>query len=434
MSDWTPTPEFVEKLEIEIAGSIAKLNSKSERKLKLIDQQVDAILKVVWWFRKVSVDKQALMEKPYFLLCGYAGVGKTSVAKVIADVLGPKVNIKFVAPTGKAASVLTRKGTPATTIHRLIYNVEQNQETGKLVFRRRDSIDADMLVVDEASMVGTEAGEDLAYYGKPMLALGDSAQLLPINQAQYFDMEHPDAKLTKVQRQGENSNILAASMKVRRGKPIPVGDYGDLVVHGDQYPTRKSLIYFSGIDTDRQVICGYNKTRTRFNNLIRDELGFDTKLPMVGEKIICLMNNYDESVVNGEQFIVTTAPYYPDVVTDPNEKGWLRYSGYRAKSATDLPDGVRMMKVRVRPAWDATAAPREVSFNPHCFDADPNLRALASTYKGAFDFGYVITAHKSQGSEWEEVLVLQEPVPDTEPNWSYTAITRASKLLHLHIR
>jgi hypothetical protein len=149
-------------------------------------------------------------KKPIFRMFGFAGTGKTSMAKEIAWVVEngegvPRGLVLFAAYSGKAAAVLRSKGcTSATTIHSLIYKPQIDRDTGQVTgFTRNGESplrDCALLIVDEVSMVNEEMAMDLMSYGVAILVLGDPGQLKPIKGEGYFTQSREDIMLTSVER------------------------------------------------------------------------------------------------------------------------------------------------------------------------------------------------------------------------------------------
>ncbi|HPE32748.1 MAG TPA: AAA family ATPase, partial [Parvularculaceae bacterium] len=170
----------------------------------------DAALKAVDQWLKMG-DRQV------FRLFGYAGAGKTTLARHLAEGAGGEV--AFAAFTGKAAHVMRQKGCEgATTIHSLIYRPADEDEEGALVFAiRRDApaASADLIIIDECSMVDEELGRDLLSFGKPVLVLGDPAQLPPVKGGGFFTEAEPDFMLTEIHRQAADNPIIRLSMEIR---------------------------------------------------------------------------------------------------------------------------------------------------------------------------------------------------------------------------
>ena len=89
--------------------------------------------------------------------------------------------------------------------------------------------DADLIVLDEVSMVNETMAADLMSFGKPILVLGDPGQLPPIKGEGAFTQAVPDVMLTEIHRQAEGSAIIRLATMAREGKFIPFGTYSDSV-------------------------------------------------------------------------------------------------------------------------------------------------------------------------------------------------------------
>ncbi len=166
-----------------------------------------------------------------FRLFGYAGTGKTTLARHLAEHADGEV--KFAAFTGKAASVMRGKGCKgASTIHSLIYRArESGEEIPSFdLWDEAPASKAELIVIDECSMVDAELGRDLLSFGVPVLVLGDPAQLPPIQGGGFFTEAEPDAMLTEVHRQAAGDPIIRLSMNIRAGEYLEPGRYGETEV------------------------------------------------------------------------------------------------------------------------------------------------------------------------------------------------------------
>src|SRR5499425_509694 len=209
-----------------------------------------------------------------FRLFGYAGTGKTTLAKHIAAGVDGKV--MFAAFTGKAASVMRQKGcTGASTIHSLIYRARESVEETPSFDLWHDSpaANARLIVIDECSMVDAELGRDLLSFGAPVLVLGDPAQLPPIQGGGFFTDQTPDAMLTEVHRQAQDDPIVRLSMDVRAGEYIEPGRYGETTVLHKGYLEPDRVL-----EAD-QVLVGRNGTRRSYNKRMRERRGFKDEMP-----------------------------------------------------------------------------------------------------------------------------------------------------------
>ena len=334
-----------------------------------------------------------------FRLFGYAGTGKTTLVKHIAEDVDGKVI--FAAFTGKAACVMRSKGChSASTIHSLIYRArESGEETPSFeLWNDAPASKAKLIIIDECSMVDTELARDLMSFGVPLLVLGDPAQLPPISGGGFFTDAEPDAMLTEVHRQAQDDPIVRLSMEIRAGNPLTQGQYGETqVVRRDALDPKRVL------DAD-QVLVGRNVTRRAYNARLRERRGFADALPMAGDKLVCLRNNRRKGLFNGGLWMVKERP-----------KPRRQIIRMHLKPDEDL--GERLIKVSVRPEC-FTGAIEEFDW--------PQRKAYDE-----FDFGYVLTVHKAQGSQWDDVVLFDESgaFPDNRDRWLYTGVTRAAKRL-----
>src|SRR2546421_4897304 len=261
----------------------------------------DAALKAVANWLK---DKPGERATPLlFRLFGYAGTGKTTLARHLATHIDGEV--KFAAFTGKAALVMRAKGCGgASTIHSLIYRArESGEETPNFeLWDDAPVSNAALIVIDECSMVDAELGRDLMSFGVPVLVLGDPAQLPPIQGGGFFTEAEPDAMLTEVHRQAQDDPIVRLSMQVRAGERLEPGEYGQT-----QVVRRDALDPQPVLDAD-QVLVGRNATRRAYNIRMRERRGFAEAMPMTGDKLVCLRNNRRKGLFNGALWMVKERP------------------------------------------------------------------------------------------------------------------------------
>lgn len=375
------------------------------------EQQLEAIeLAVQWYERWQRGDRK----QQVFFLAGFAGTGKTTVARAIADRCAEFHQVAFIAPTGKAASRLRQKGCHhAITMHQFVYRLRGEDEDGNPIFSAKMSLDVrpKLVVCDEASMLGEYDARTLLGHGLPVLALGDIGQLPPVKASAAFNEENLDYLLTKIERQAGESNIIRASMFVRDGKKLPPREYEDVRVRRGSPPMEELLEH---VGNDDAILCSYNSTRQRVNADIREKLGYFDRLPMPGEKVVCLANQHGFGIMNGEQGIV------------------VEYTTVSCTSTDDLEDedddGTRLKLLCLTDGRE-----RVVRFQKKSFSDDPEERKEFGRKTGAFDFGYAMTVHKSQGSEWDKVLVIEEVMRGIDyAKLMYTAVTRAQRQLTIY--
>jgi ATP-dependent exoDNAse (exonuclease V) alpha subunit len=343
--------------------------------------------------------KRARGRSSIFRLFGYAGTGKTTLVKHIAEGVDGKV--LFAAFTGKAACVMRSKGCySASTIHSLIYKArESGEETPSFeLWNDAPASKAKLIIIDECSMVDAELARDLMSFGVPLLVLGDPAQLPPIHGGGFFTDAKPDAMLTEVHRQAQGDPIVRLSMEIRAGNPLTQGQYGETQV------VRRDALDPKRVHDADQVLVGRNVTRRAYNARLRERRGFTDALPMAGDKLVCLRNNRRKGLFNGGLWVVKESP-----------KARRQIIRMRLKPDEDL--GERLIKVSVRPEC----------FTGTIEEFDWRQRKAYDE----FDFGYVLTVHKAQGSQWDDVVLFDESAafPDNRDRWLYTGVTRAARRL-----
>ncbi|MEI4234784.1 ATP-dependent DNA helicase [Roseovarius sp. D22-M7] len=419
--------------------------------VNLTDAQTCAIAAIRDWYLHRTHEQQV------FRVFGYAGVGKTTITAMAIEALGLEPmtpgglgGVLFAAYTGKAVLVMTRKGTPAQTIHSLIYRHSEaspeeiarvteelaalerdlprmgvaersfaEAQIAQLKLRldhihapqfvlnpQSDLRDADLLVLDEVSMVGADMAHDLLAFGKPILVLGDPGQLPPVKSTGVFTEAVPDVMLTEVHRQAADSPILRLATMAREGHDIPFGAFDDQVWKMSRHEIGPAQML-----QGEQVICGTHAMRRRLNTAMKHAAGFDADYPTgAGEKIICLRNRHDLGLINGMFLTLTDVQAHPH-----NDRA------FRASVQTD--DGTCVSGTQE--FWRG-------EFDDHVrFDPDRHRREwMACRGLIQSSWGYAITCHKAQGDSFGTVIVFDEGFGRTaeERNrWLYTAITRAER-------
>lgn len=438
----------------------------------LSPQQGDAVRKIGNWFKNDAPAKLV------FTLGGFAGTGKSTILPDILDATGlmPE-EIAFAAPTGKAAKVMGNKlrdqgikRTPST-IHKLIYTPKP-QKAEMLERELRDTqafivmlkagdvapptgdFDADLLeaerklhiltkdldraydindlrfnlnpdsplvkegikliILDEGSMVGAEIASDLMDFEIPIMVMGDPGQLPPVGDKPGFFIEGvlPDAFLTEVHRQAADNPIIYLATLVRKGERADFGNYGDGVLI---VPRRKD-IYTLDLERDCQVIVGRNKTRWKLTSKMRAEGGLLDPLPHRGEPLIICKNHKEHpALVNGTNVFATEdmggsyeegAARFLAKIADEDNKTYTCFA-YQG-----------IFEEHLKQEKNYSTAPKNAAFKSRITDAQ-------------IDFGWAITCHKSQGSQYDEVIVHDESGAFREDadKWLYTAITRAAERL-----
>ncbi len=417
--------------------------------ITVTEAQAKAIAVIRDWYLNRRHEQQILR------VFGYAGTGKTTITNLAMQALGLEPmtpgglgGVIFAAFTGKAVYVMTRKGTPAQTIHSLIYRLSEaspeeiarvsdelaalerdlprmgvaergfaEAQITQLKLRldhihepqfvlnpQSDLRDADLLVLDEVSMVGKKMADDLLAFGKPILVLGDPGQLPPVNDEGFFVKGEPDVMLTEIHRQAADSPILRLATMAREGQPIPFGAFDDNVWKMSRHEVMPAQLLRGG-----QVICGTNAMRRRLNMAMKQAAGFAADYPTgAGEKIICLRNRHDLGLINGMFLTLSAVQPHPH---NPR--------AFRAEIETE--DGVAIGGAQ--DFWRG-------EYDDHLlFDPNRN-RNEWSLRRGLIEtsWGYAITCHKAQGSQYPTVIVVDDGYghsTEARKQWLYTAITRA---------
>jgi exodeoxyribonuclease-5 len=313
-----------------------------------------------------------------------------------------------------------------------------------------------LVIVDEASMVGRNLWEELwdvcLLLDLKILLVGDTFQLAPVEARDgegpfqiLRDIDTPfRAGLTEVTRQAMDSPILRASMLLRE-QSMPHAALALLPrVFSRDFDDKCMEIYQAG----GVIIVHKNETRHRINAMIRERLygPFNDEI-RPGEPLLVLRNTYEIERFNGE--IVKYegwdhAPVRQGVVRDPFKSVSLPLSFGVAKVDGQrvllCPEQVRGQASIMSESTIAKFSRREYRDEFETLDEDPFAGPDEETPVPPHlhaNFGYCLTAHKSQGSQWDTVLVYLER--STRYNsyegrrWAYTALTRACKTAYFSI-
>lgn len=382
---------------------------------------------------KALEDVAAWLHDPFapqvFRLFGYAGTGKTTLARHLAA-HEPGLTL-FAAYTGKAASVMRAAGcVGATTLHSLMYRPFDKDRTRLAELQLRlaqtpkdhpdypeargeyeiellrvkspgfslnpDSIlrEAKLLVVDEVSMVDEIIARDLLSFKVKVLVLGDPAQLPPVKGGGYFTSAKPDILLTEIHRQAKDNPIIAWATLVRTGQLVPYGSAGLC-----RKVKKEKFTVAEAAKIGDQILTGRNETRRTLNANVRKLKGYTAPYPQDKDRLICLMNHHGLGLLNGVTFEARG-----DAVAE---------EGIPAVAMDCLYEGLHLRSL----LWDADIFTGG--------DGHPFRKYLQA------DFGYAMTVHKSQGSQWPSVVLWDDGFWKREPSqrsrWLYTAITRAQE-------
>lgn len=376
------------------------------KQIEFNDEQEEAIGLAVQWYKDF---RDGLPVREFFALGGFAGTGKTTVAKYIANLCCSPARVKYIAPTGKAASRLRDKGcSGAGTIHKFLYNFLGTSSKDDPEFQIKETLDESplLIVCDEVSMVGNRMGRDIMSKGIPVLFLGDLGQVDPVNDDAFLSPEDFDYNLQKIERNG--GNIVRASFYVRTGGRLPAREYDDVKVYDRRYTMNDVEKH---VDVDSVMLCSYNSTRQLLNAKARMTLNYqESRMPIIGEKLICTFNQHNYAIANGEQFTLMDLRELHDHEIGDTDDEFMMMATLKSITNNEV---------------------KTAKFYSGCFiGADEEERNGCMKRPGGFDFGYALTIHKSQGSEWMNVMLIEEFMRSTPYHkLFYTGITRAIKHL-----
>lgn len=403
------------------------------------DDQVRAVEQLERWLKG---------SRQQITLGGLAGSGKSTLIRSIKDSLESQhVSVAVAALSGKAVSVLRGKGIYAETLHSLLYepegppkewvhareawkgSVKRLLRQGKypnaraveeaaehwmlgdhyaqvawvkwqqavaqfgehvdtrVIWVEVEELAADVVIVDEASMVDFKLYESLVKHDVRLLFVGDHGQLEPIGDNPRL-MSNPEIRLETIHRQAAGSEIIQFAHFVREGH-----DPRHWRGTGKDVTVNPRDVRYSDFDV---VLCGYNRFRTHLNQVVRTERGIQGVLPRPNERLICLQNSKNAGLFNG---------FMCDCIE-------LRH--------TDDPN-IAKLTVENSRGDQVTVDAWVPQFG------EPSRAPYIDKTISMFDWGYALTVHKSQGSEWPHVAVVEQISRNWMPErWRYTAATRAS--------
>ena len=374
---------------------------------------------------KVAVARYQNREK-YTCISGYAGSGKSTLVKFIVQSLpgvDPEKDVVYATFTGKAAQVLLKKGNKnVSTLHKLLYESLPRPD-GSWYRKPVERIPYKIVVIDEVSMVPDSMIQQLFKYSCYVIALGDPFQLPPVTKDDANTLlDKPHVFLNEIMRQAQESEIIRVSMDIREGKDLSLLDGKEVKVFDKSQFTSDMMLWAD------QVLVGTNATRINLNNTMRDMLGRSGG-PQEGDKVICLKNEWDIMADNYDPLVNGTIGFlknpYSTFVSVPRFLGGHRFDVLQSDFITD--GGATFT--------DLNMDKKMIMTGEKCCDwktAYAIGRNQAHKYKlpKEFTYGYAITCHKSQGSQWDKVLIVEEKFPfdKTEhARWLYTAVTRAAE-------
>jgi exodeoxyribonuclease-5 len=370
---------------------------------------------------RICIDRYKKRE-PYTCIAGYAGTGKSTLVKFIVDALDiPKHDVCYVAFTGKASLVLKEKGNEnAMTAHRLLYESFPKADGTFYHKPKRPIYPYKLIVVDEISMLPKDLWELLLSHRIHVIALGDPGQLPPIGEDNGI-LAKPHIFLDEIMRQAQESEIIRLTMDIRAGKPLQLYQGNEV-----QIIDKKDVV--SGMYTwADQIIVAKNDTRIKTNKLMRQYLhGTTDPHPIEGERVICLRNNWDLTNFNGDAIVNGTIGYLKNISYDYNNM-WLQ----PRMTANVVPEGCSDSEKEFYTWYDVNIDYKLLTTGEPTVNKENWKRFPKLLTPNQFDFGYCVTAWKSQGSEYPKVLLFEEDFPYGEDHirFLYTGATRAQEKL-----
>jgi exodeoxyribonuclease-5 len=382
--------------------------------------------------------------KPFITLDGFGGTGKTTVLTELRRHIESSKTVAFASFTGKSASVLrdkimisqaVRSTDYVGTIHGLMYrpivvkkfSEAKNEYIETVSFRKLDTIEQDILLIDEASMIGSKIFEDMMKFNVQIVACGDSFQLPPVAD---FDSEpllaHPDYLLKEVHRTAQDSPLVKLAHAIRTKQYLPIDPYKDNHI--------TIMSYFKGgreflenieYDSETVTLCFTNAVRQSINHGYRHKKNYKNDIMLYPyEQIVCLTNNPTLGMMNGERFTVEflSPPYDKDTVSVTVERQDGNYQEAYVHNTIK-----KFGKKNTVYKKDAYKKGRRGTIKP---EIDPSVIDA--------DYGYAMTVHKSQGSEFKHICLVDsgifKGISNSKGNndylrWLYTGVTRSSEKL-----
>lgn len=390
---------------------------------ELNNDQIYAMYKMENWWKH--------QPKQLFEVAGKAGTGKTYFILAFIEKIGLKLDeVLFVSYMGKAVSQMIRNGLPAKTIHATCYTYEkevERDEKGHMIIlpngkpkmkyvqylKEKIPKEIKLIVVDEGFTVPEQNAKDLMSFGIPVIALGDSNQLPPPFGRPFF-LNNCDVELTQIMRQEEGNPIIYLANEILEGNELKSGIYGEsAVIHKSQ------LTDFTLRHTD-VILTSTNRLRGAINDLFRSTyLGYDDlSYPRYNEKIICRRNDWGRflKTKHGELYLTNGTTGFVDYIDKRSFNGKSMVIDFRPdfgnKAFTNLKIDIEHLNA---PLGQKSA----------------NDTSWIAPDVDVFEYAYALTTYSAQGSQWDNVVVLQEDnYHMTEANYirqKYSAITRAAK-------
>ena len=341
--------------------------------------------------------------EPYTIIAGYAGTGKSYLVNAIVDAFDlDEYEVAYACYTGKAALVLQNQGKNATTLHKLLYYFKPDGYGG-FIKKPKEKLDVEiqLIIVDEISMCPREMWNLLLKHHIYIIGLGDPFQLPPIGDELHL-LDKPHVFLTEVMRQALDSDIIKYSMLLREGENLPIG------INGNDIMTLSKNDFSTGmIQWADQILCAKNVTRKSLNNEARALYGREGVLAEE-EKVICTRNYWETANDDGDCLVNGTI----------GQMHFVTINGKKIHGTLQLENkhSFEELSIDYKLLTEGTPTVKK----------DRRGKIIPNPYI-ELEYGYAITVHKAQGSQFAKVLVYDDYWKTGEEyrRWLYTAITRA---------
>ncbi|MBE6810777.1 MAG: ATP-dependent RecD-like DNA helicase [Ruminococcaceae bacterium] len=427
-NDYLMLPEYYnaeEYIGARLYAAIRYINPSN-----VIDDSEIACVEAKLGIKFEQLQKESIIKalnNAVFILTGGPGTGKTTTLNAIIEMFEQRnAIIQLAAPTGRAAQRMTElTGREAKTIHRLL-EVEWTTENKQCFTKNeKNPLNCDVIIIDEASMIDSLLFEGLLHALKlstKIILVGDTDQLPSVSAGNVLNdilssQVFSSVALKKVFRQAKTSTIITNAHSIINGEKSDLSNKSSdfFILHRDNSfdvcntvlelcETRIPQAYGLNPLTEIQVLCPSRKVETgtiNLNNLLQatlnprnnsqPQLSYKGVYFRTGDKVMQIKNNYDLQWKrdNGE---IGFGIFNGDIgyISDIDIKGGMVYVKFDDKVATYFTENI-----------------------------------------GELELAYAVTVHKSQGSEFECVIIplLDTPSQLQYRNLLYTAVTRAKKLL-----
>ena len=377
---------------------------------------------------KIAIDRYKNHER-YTCISGYAGTGKSTLVKFIISALDvDEDDVCYAAYTGKAAQVLLKKGNKnVSTLHKLLYKSYPRPD-GSFLRLPVDEVPYKIVIVDEVSMAPRNLMKLLfTHKNVHVICLGDPFQLPPVDKDEDNHLlDNPHIFLDEVMRQAQESEIIRVTMDIRNHKPLSLMNGNEVKI------LTKADLSTGMMQWADQMLVGTNQMRVALNNQMRELLGRGDA-PEDGDKVICLRNYWSILAENEDPLVNGTIGYLQDSFESFNQLPW-KMGGQRIYTIQGnfLSDGGALYKNLDMDKKLILTGEKSLDWKTTWkLNSNPRTSMLVPL---EFTYGYAITGHKAQGSEWDKVLVVEEKFPfakEEHARWLYTCATRASEKLVL---